>query len=564
MVFLAKGARARNACRSILIAVLLVASAMFGFRPAAASTTDTVLENRPIGLPSSPSARLPRGNVATFQHPSQSSLTRAQSRQSFVLRDVTVTGAADLPGRQVASTWTHLRGKRVTIADVQNIADRLSALCKRHDFAIYRVNIPRQPITGHLRIDVVIGRVAHVAIMGDVKNADLWLLRHYAAAIVADRPLHQATLERYILLMNALPGLAVSSSFQAAPGQPDGVELVLSITRKRFEYGFGFDNAGQSALGRTEVEANVAIDNLFGEGDKTQLVYGMPVEARRFQYLSLTHIEPLGTDGATVTLSAADLLTHPLNRTAAGNAYILGAQVADPLIETVHTNLVGILGFDTINSDEALLGTTISDERTRSIRVRLRGATDQWFDGVGAFDLGLGHGIGAFGARRGTIAFGSPEYTKLSLRLTREQHLPWGLIVRGKAVGQYSLERLPGSEQFAFGGLDFGQAFQAVTLTGDRAAAAAVELAHNLPAFANTRFNSGTEAFALTDWGEVWNIRTPYFPNTNRGASLGFGVRTKVLGKVTVQAEATDAIIRPVGVASNAGWTGFVGLTGTF
>ena len=83
------------------------------------------------------------------------------------------------------------------------------------------------------------------------------------------------------------------------------MELILNITRKRFEYGFGFDNAGQSALGRTEVEANVAIDNLFGEGDKTQLVYGMPLEVKRFQYLSLTHIEPLGNDGATVTLSAA-------------------------------------------------------------------------------------------------------------------------------------------------------------------------------------------------------------------------------------------------------------------
>ena len=190
--------------------------------------------------------------------------------------------------------------------------------------------------------------------------------------------------------MNALPGVTVVSSFQAAPGQPGGVELILNITRKRFEYGFGFDNAGQSALGRTEVEANVAIDNLFGEGDKTQLVYGMPLEVKRFQYLSLTHIEPLGNDGATVTLSAADLLTHPLHRTRRGrNAYLFGAQLAKPLIETVHTNLVGILGFDTINSDEALVGTTISDERTRSIRVRLRGATDRWFDGVGAFDLGL-------------------------------------------------------------------------------------------------------------------------------------------------------------------------------
>ncbi len=551
----------KQSLRRLLLMVALLGR---GLSSALAGTTDTVLENRPIGLPSSPSPGLPQAAMAKPRPPARTAVVGLRPRSGFLLRDVTITGAASLPPRAVAATWTPWRGKLVTVGDMRNIADRISALCRREDYAIYKVSIPKQPITGHLRIAVVIGHVSHVTISGDTGRADLFLLRHYAASIVADRPLHQATLERYVLLMNALPGLTVASGFQASPGTPDGVELVLAVTHKRFEYGFGFDNAGQSVLGRTEVEANVAIDNLFGEGDRTQLIYGMPIDVRRFQYLALTHVEPLGTEGATVTLNAADLLTQPIHGIAAGNAYIFGAQVAMPVIETVHTNLVGSLGFDTINSDEALVGTTISDERTRAIRVRLRGATDRWFDGVTAGDLGFSEGIDVLGARRGTIAFGNPDFTKLSLRVSREQHLPLGLVARAKAAGQYAFERLPGSEQFAFGGLDFGQAFQAVTLTGDRAAAAAVELAHNLPTFVNTRFNSGTEAFGFVDWGEVWNIRTPYFPDTDRGASIGFGVRTRILGKVGVQAEAAKVLVRPVSVASNSGWSGVVGLTGTF
>ena len=184
--------------------------------------------------------------------------------------------------------------------------------------------------------------------------------------------------------------------------------------------------------------------------------------------------------------------------------------------------------------------------------------------GVSAFNLALSHGIGVLGARRGNIVYGGPEYTKLTGRLSREQQLPLGLVVRARSFGQYGFERLPGSEQFAFGGFDFGQAFQEVTLTGDRALAGAVELAHALPAFTTTRWTSGTEAFGLLDAGEVWNARSPFVPDTDRGASAGLGVRTKLLGKVTVQAEAVDALVRPTSVDSDRGWRAVVGLTGAF
>ena len=554
----------RSAGSFALLALSAAVSCAPGLRPALAGTAPTILDGRPIGVPVAPGAPAPQAPVAAPPRVTRLSPQSVPSSRSFVLTSVTITGAESLPAAELRSTWVALRGTRITVGDVRGIADRVAALCRRHDDAIFRVTIPTQQFTGAVRIDLIVGHVENVAIEGDTKNADLWRLRAYAAAIAADRPLRQATLERYVLLMNAIPGLTVGSRFRPLPSRPDGVELVLTIRRTRFEYGFGFDNAGQPVLGRTEVEANVAVNDLFGEGDRTQFTFGLPIDVNQFQYFALNHVEPLGRDGATITLDAADLLTHPTHDSVAGNATIVGATVAMPLVERVHQTLLGSVGFDAIDSNSALVGLTISDERTRTLRFRLQGAADQWLDGVSAFDLVLSHGIGVAGARRGSIVYGGPEFTKLTLRLSREQHLPLGLVLRARGFGQYAAERLPGSEQFAFGGFDFGQAFQEVTLTGDRALAGALELAHALPAFTTTRWTSGTEAFVLADAGEVWNAPNPFAPDTDRGASVGFGVRTKLLGKVTVQAEAADAVVRPTSVGSDAGWRAVLGLTGAF
>lgn len=488
------------------------------------------------------------------------------SGQSFVLRSLQLDGGTAIANDDLTSLWRARIGRSVTVAEIYAISDQIGAAYTKAGYALFRVVVPNQDFaTGQIHLRVIEGFVDAVEVQGVAPERDLSLLRGYAAQIVADRPLRQATLERAILLMNAIPGTAVGSDFQPIPGgAPGAVRLRLAVVEKRFDYGVGIQNQGQNLLGQTQVTASVSTNNLLHQGDRTQLQFSAPIDFQRFQYLALTHIEPLGNDGATVTFSGADLLTHPIHNGSAGNAFLFSVTGSYPIIRGVHELLVATIGADTLNSDNAILGQIFSDERTRSIRAAATYANDLWLDGVTQVSVSLNQGLDVLGARRSSVAYGGPAYTKATFRVSREQPLPWDFVLRAKVFAQGSTGRLPSSEQFAFGGTDFGQALQAATLTADRALAGAAELAHPLPGVFNTKWNSGSEGFGFIDGAYLWNARTLYQLRYDRGATAGIGIRTKLLDKVVVQMAGATVIQRALTPGGNRGWRLVMNVTGSF
>ena len=316
-------------------------------------------------MPDPSRARLPRG-ARTVRPGRQSPTLRV------VLRRVVVEGATAVSPRAVAALWQAEQGRTLGLAEIDAIADGVGALYKRAGLALYTVSVPSQSFAGGVvRLRVVEGYVAEVAITGEVGHADMSLLRHYAASLVADRPLHQARLERAILLMGAIPGCKVSSRFEPIAHSAGGVRLVLIVQRKRFDAGIGVNNQGFPLLGRSQFEANVVANSLFQQGDRTQLTIGLPPERfETYQYIGLSELQPLGYGGATLAASIGALRTRTTGLGIAGTAVFADLQAAVPLVRRVHQSLTVTLAFDALDSNNALLGQTLSDERTRAVRGR--------------------------------------------------------------------------------------------------------------------------------------------------------------------------------------------------
>lgn len=509
-------------------------------------------------------ATLPPKAVA-LPGPTKSKAPADIAHRRLVLRQVRIEGAHTLSTAVLASTWQHDLGRTVTVQDIYGIADAIGAAYADAGLALYQVAVPRQSFANGIAvIRVTEGHVGDVVIQGKVKGADLSLLKAYAARIVADRPLRRATLEREILLMNRISGLKVGSRFVSFPGHPGAVRLVLSVERKRFDLLAGFNNQGVSVLSRTEMYVGAAVNSVLQEGDRTEFVFGFPSTFSRYQYYGLTHIAPIGNNGATLTVSLGDLVTRPIGDTLSGNAVVAGVALSYPIILRTRQALTATAAFDLLNSNNALLGTTISDERTRALRGALSYARQDDWNGVSAVNATISQGLDVLGARRGGIAFGGPEFTKFNLQIGREQKLPWGLVARVRAAGQYAPTHLPASEQFVYGGATYGQAFYANPLYGDDGLAAYGELARTLPWLDFGKWVSGSELFGFADWGEIWNTDTLYQAATDHAASAGIGVRTKLLGKVTVQLAAANAVLQPNSVPHAAQWSAVFTLVGTF
>jgi len=489
--------------------------------------------------------------------------------QSFVLRDVAVEGATAIQADRLRRVWAGRQGQTARVRDVYAMADAIGQLYADSGYALYSVSVPSQDFrSGHVRIRVTEGYVASVTISGNTEGADLSVLKAQAARIVGERPLLQATLERNILLMNEIAGLKVGSQFEPIPGQPGAVTLKLAIKRTTFEYGIDFDNQGNALLSRTQMAANVAVNSLLREGDRTQLVVGAPLSIERYQYYGLSHTEPIGTDGAKVTVNLGDLVTNPVHHEDGGSAQFFDLSASYPLIRAVRESLTATGSFDGLNSNDALLGRTLADERTRVLRAGLSWAKqDNALDaltGVSALSVSVSEGLDAFGARQESLVYGGPRFTKLNARASRSQDLPWNFVVRAKLAIQYAFDHLPATEQFAFGGTEFGQAYDTAAVTSDSAAATSLEVAYKLPQSWFPSVLTSNEVFGFGDYARLWNREAPLMRAHDRGASAGFGVRTKLLDKLSLEAGVANAVLPPESLTRAERWRALLQVSGKF
>ena len=116
-------------------------------------------------------------------------------------------------------------------------------------------------------------------------------------------------------------------------------------------------------------------------------------------------------------------------------------------------------------------------------------------------------------------AKGHSDFTRLTANVGRLQPLSDDVRLYVATEGQYAWSTLLSSEQFGFGGPQFGRAFDPSELTGDDGIAGMAELRLTLPSEI-PRLN--TELFCFIDAGRVWNYGDD---KPICASSTGFGIR---------------------------------------
>ncbi len=473
----------------------------------------------------------------------------------FVLKQIVIDGASSVPPAVLQTAWAPAIDHPVNTADLSIIAQRIGDLEGKADIALYAISFPRQVIkNGIVHIKVTEISVVHVVITGQTENQKLGLLQGYASNILQSQPLKRSVLERNILLMGDIPGTKVGSQFVPVPGHPEAVQLVLAVQPTKFFGGFSLNNQGTPLLDNTQAVFNAGVNNLFHEGEQTQFVLGVPLNITNYQYYGVNDTEQLMANGLSLSLSAGELVSQSVNHGPSGAAQLFSVRLNDPIIRSVHTNVILSGGLDAINSNNAFLGFTTSDERTRALRVSAAYNDDQYFSGIDNASVSISQGIDVLGARQASLAYGKPNFTKGNFTLERLQALPYGFALRLEATGQFTADRLPPSEEFSYGGPEIGAAFFASELEGDEGIDGLVQIAHQIPTAYLPKQLAGTSLFALADYGRIWNRNTIYARPTDRGASVAAGIKFVFLQKFSLQLGGATPIVKPEYVAHNEHW----------
>jgi hemolysin activation/secretion protein len=485
---------------------------------------------------------------------------------SFVLREVIIEGTSSASAIALRQAAAPAIGHQVNSADISLIAQRIGLAEQNAGIVLYSVSLPAQKIRlGVLRLRIAEGSVVHVQIQGAANGRRLQLIRGYAQNILNSRPLRRRVLERNILLMGDIAGTKIGSRFIPDPTQPADVTLLLALQQTRVFGGFSVDNQGSPLLYNTQAVFNTGINDLFHEGERTQLVLGLPLDVTRYQFYGINDIEPVGTNGLTLSFNAGELVSHPQgDDVLSGTAAFASAELDDPVIRSVHQNITLGGGFTYLNSSDAFLGFTTSDERTRSVQGSITYNDDRYFNGVNRVSASVSQGLDFLGARMAGPAYGGPSFTKENIKLDRLQLLPGSFILRLSLAGQTTTDRLPPSQAFEYGGADYGLGFYAAELAGDEGIAGLGELSRAIPAQYLPPMLGGSGVFTSLDYGRIWNRQPIYVPPTDRGASFAAGLRLMLLHKVQVQIAGARSIITPEYAPNNQRWRFVIGTTGQF
>ncbi len=486
------------------------------------------------------------------------------------IRAIDVAGNTVYPAAALDPLLGQYTGREVSLRELYDLADALSQKYQDDGYVLSQVVIPDQIVRdGKLELRAVEGYVSAVSVSGDLP-ADRGPVDAYAEAITRSIPLQAAVLERYLLLLNDLPGAVASAALTPPADQTGAAELSVQVGRIDWGGAVGINNLGSRSLGPWRLTADLDAYSLLRSFDYTGFRL-VTTANRELDYVSLYHEQPVGSDGARINASVSAVEsqidatdTFNANLETRSRAAALGASY--PLLRNRTHNLYLRGALTAHNGETTLSGFRPTRDRLRVLRLGLGFDAVDTLRGVNAIDIEVSQGLRGLGASANdseelSRPHGRVDFAKLTVYAARLQslHGPWSVLAALSA--QYAFSDLLVPEQFAFGGEQFGRGYDAAEFVGDSGAAAKFELR-----YAGSNPGALLEAYTLYayyDVGIAW-LRTPLaeFGEMRRqsGASAGLGARMNLGERTSAFIEVAQPLTRDVAAERNRDARLFAGI----
>lgn len=488
-----------------------------------------------------PSLNVPRSDVTTAP------LVKAPQNADkikFTLTHIDVQGSKDIPQSDIEAIYKKDLNKTVTLQRIYEIANEITMLYRDRGFILSRAIVPPQEIgkNGTVRIQVVEGFVTRYNVRGDVPAGLKSKVEQYAHQLMGKGTVSAQNLERYLLLLNDLPGVRVRSILSPSETTPGGADLTLVVEQQKVNFLLGADNFGNAYLGQMRYTGGVQVNSPFGGPDQINANVLLAPANKEIQYYAMGYQRFVGAEGTRVGVNASYTATEPSlpnalggNLDPRGQSTSFSASVVHPFVRSRSFNVNGGLSFE-VNENRMFyapgLGALETDDDLRVIR-----ATgdvtylDSWH-GFNVARAQISQGLEIFGSSESGDANmsrpdGQPDFTKFNLEVSRLQRVYGAFNAFIGVAGQWTDDALLVSEEMGIGGPDYGRGYDLSEVTGDKGLAGKVELSYRQPA--NYKYLQIVEPYAFYDVGAVWNY-DPGAGLSSRAslASTGVGVRANI------------------------------------
>ena len=468
-----------------------------------------------------PESRVERPNVAAAV---------ADTSPGFTVSALRITGQTQFSEGDLLAVTGFTPGAVLNLGGLRALAARITDFYARHGYFVAQAYLPAQALTdGQVTITVVEGRYDKVSLHNASRVSDgtaedvLAGLDH--GDIVANAPL-----ERRLLLLSDLPGVAVKSTLM--PGGEVGTsDLAIDLSRaRRISGDVEADDAGNRYTGYFRFGGSLNLAEPFGIGDVASirgLVSNQGLTYVRGSYQATVHNATLG-----VAYARLDYRLHRefASLGAHGSADVASIYASYPLIRSYDSNLNLIGGVDFKMFDDTIDSVAAHSSKHSTVGFAgLTGDRRDRFGGGGATFYSAIISAGDLDIRSPDVraidaltARTNGSFAKINLAAGRTQRLggPWSAYVAAR--GQLATTNLDISEKMELGGISGVRAYPEGEAYGDDGYIATAEIRYDLTALA--QHVPGTiQLFGFVDNGGVSFNHDRYFVGSNHTNLSGGG-----------------------------------------
>ncbi len=467
---------------------------------------------------------------------------------SVAVTGVTVDGATAYSGPTLAEITAGLVGHATPVSQIEAARVKLLNLYRRDGYALTTVTatVDRQQ---RLRLSVIEGRITDVKLEGDIGPAGTQVLR-FLRHLTEVRPIDTATLERWLLLAQDVPGVTLRAVLQPSAAEPGALTLVAQVERKAVAGLLSIDNRGFRLTGPEQGLALLELDSVTSLGERTQVTaYHTAGNTQNFGQGSVEVF--VGGSGLKLRAYGGYGEANPAGFLRAvgyrGTTAVFGTTLNYPVIRARQQTLNLALALDavetTINTNAGPGGGSIRTGRDalRILRLGIDYALEDNLLGddraaVNSVSVRLSQGLPTLGASSQNEPTASRlneriDFTKFVLDAARVQTLlePWtdaSVTLKGRVLGQATANVLPPAEKFFLGGAEFNRGNYSGEVTGDNALVLSAELqlnTHHDASVFGLPVPITAQYYAFYDYGRTWENQR--LDANARLSSMGLGVR---------------------------------------
>ena len=145
--------------------------------------------------------------------------------------DVAVDGVTAFPPADIARYTQGLIGPAVPLPRIDAARQAILQHYRSAGYVLSTVSA-NLDVAGKLRFIVTEGRIASVKLDGDIGPAGVQVLRFLNRLTEVKGPINSATLERYLLLAQDVPGITLRAVLQPSADDPGALNLIAEVSRQ--------------------------------------------------------------------------------------------------------------------------------------------------------------------------------------------------------------------------------------------------------------------------------------------------------------------------------------------